>query len=165
MREDPHSYTDRSQGRTVDLVLDWVVDFEARTLRGSATLTLPARLAVGRHVLTVRYPGGPGWTAAATTSTVVVTKAATTTRVEAPSRVAAGAMARVTVRVTARGVTPTGAVRIYDRGRLVRNVRLRDGRATTRLEIRGDGRHRLVAKYAGTAWAAASQAATTVTAR
>ena len=42
MGNDPHSYTDLSQGRTTDLALDWTVDFEARTLRGAAKLTLDA---------------------------------------------------------------------------------------------------------------------------
>ncbi len=40
MGNDPHSYTDVSQGRTTDLALDWTVDFEARTLRGTACVTL-----------------------------------------------------------------------------------------------------------------------------
>ncbi|MBW2526609.1 MAG: M1 family peptidase, partial [Deltaproteobacteria bacterium] len=39
MREDPHSYTDLDQGRTTDFGLEWEVDFEARALRGTATLT------------------------------------------------------------------------------------------------------------------------------
>ncbi|MBW2456713.1 MAG: leukotriene A4 hydrolase C-terminal domain-containing protein [Deltaproteobacteria bacterium] len=42
MGNDPHSYTDVSQGRTTDLALDWTVDFAARTLRGTACLTLDA---------------------------------------------------------------------------------------------------------------------------
>jgi leukotriene-A4 hydrolase len=40
MRNDPHSYADLSQGRTAHLELDWVVDFGARRLRGTARLTL-----------------------------------------------------------------------------------------------------------------------------
>jgi leukotriene-A4 hydrolase len=42
MRRDPHSYTDVSQGRTTALAFDWIVDFERRTLRGSARLVLDA---------------------------------------------------------------------------------------------------------------------------
>jgi hypothetical protein len=69
---------------------------------------------------------------------------------------------KVTVRVRATGVTPVGRVRIYDRGHLVRTVGLAGGSATTRITITGPGRHRLVAKYSGTAWAAPSSRAKVV---
>ncbi|MBW2278916.1 MAG: M1 family peptidase, partial [Deltaproteobacteria bacterium] len=39
-RQDPHSYTDTDQGRISKLELDLDVDFEARKLRGAASLTL-----------------------------------------------------------------------------------------------------------------------------
>lgn len=42
MRHDPHSYADTSQGRTTDLAFDWLVDFDARAIRGTARLTLQA---------------------------------------------------------------------------------------------------------------------------
>ncbi len=40
MRNDPHSYADLTQGRTTDLVLNWIVDFEDRKLRGTACVVL-----------------------------------------------------------------------------------------------------------------------------
>ncbi|MEM6789920.1 MAG: leukotriene A4 hydrolase C-terminal domain-containing protein [Myxococcota bacterium] len=40
MRMDPHSYADDAQGRVARVDLEWTVDFDARRLRGTATLTL-----------------------------------------------------------------------------------------------------------------------------
>lgn len=93
-----------------------------------------------------------------------VAKAATSTRLRPNrKRVQAGTSVRLTVRVRAAGVTPTGRVRIYDRGRLVRTVRIEGGTGSTRIRLRGTGRHRLVARYAGTRWAATSKDTTVVT--
>ena len=96
------------------------------------------------------------------TATAAVRRAATTTRVHAPSSVRNGRVAVVTVRVTAPGVRPTGRVQVRDRGRLVRTVSLADGRAVVRLPLRGVGAHRLVVTYLGTTWATPSSATTTV---
>jgi leukotriene-A4 hydrolase len=42
VRIDPHSFADPSQGKTTHVAFDWSVDFDARVLRGSVTLTLDA---------------------------------------------------------------------------------------------------------------------------
>lgn len=43
MRNDPHSYADTTQGRTTDLAFDWLIDFDTRTIGGTARLTLAAK--------------------------------------------------------------------------------------------------------------------------
>jgi hypothetical protein len=97
-------------------------------------------------------------------STARVAKAATRTRLDpARSKVRNGGSVRLSVRVSATGVVPAGKVRIYDRGRLVATLWLDAGGASTRVRLRGTRRHRLVATYAGTSWAAPSSDRAVVT--
>jgi hypothetical protein len=135
-------------------------------IAGATATTYVVRPAdVGKR-LTVRVTatkaGHPDGTARAA-ATRPVAKAATTTRLTAAKKkVASGRKVKLTVRVAATGVTATGVVRIYDGRRLVKTVQLRDGVAKTRVKVAGKGRHRLVARYAGTSWAATSRGSTTV---
>lgn len=120
-----------------------------------------ARLSVRVSATRSGHAGG----VASSTVTAPVTPALTTTRVRSATRSRAGKPVKVVVRVLATGVTPTGTVVIRDRGKVVRRIRLDDGRATVRIRPAKPGRHRLVATYAGTPWATGSSAATVVTVR
>jgi hypothetical protein len=149
----------------VTLTVSWLADgLPIAAATGTTYVVRPAD--VGKR-LTVRVTatktGHPDGTAQAP-ATAPVAKAATTTRVDAARTVAAGTLVKLGLRVTATGVTPTGVVRVYDGRRLVKSQQLRDGVATVRVKVSGKGRHRLVAKYAGTSWAAPSSGSTTVTA-
>lgn len=98
---------------------------------------------------------------ATSAATAPVAKAPTTTRLKAaPGKVTQGRKVRLTVTVT--GVQPTGTVRITDNGKVLKTLTLRAGTATVQVALKKPGKHRLVATYAGTAWAAPSSAVTAV---
>ena len=118
---------------------------------GRAVLEVAStELGVGSHTLTVRYAGDATRAASQDTVTVVVAKAASTTRVGVTGSPSAK-KAVVTVRVKA-AVEAAGTVRVKVRtGKKVkaRTLTLRDGKA--RLVLRGlaPGKHRITATYAG----------------
>lgn len=88
----------------------------------------------------------------ATSAARPVARVAATARVRLGSaRVAAGRRARVSVTVSAAGLTPTGRATITRDGRAVATVVLRDGRATVRLPKAAVGRYRISVRYAGDA--------------
>ncbi|MBI1353450.1 MAG: aminopeptidase [Acidobacteria bacterium] len=60
-RHDLHSYSNADEIRTTHIALDWTVDFDTKTIGGSATLTLqpvgdaePSRLILDTRALTIR---------------------------------------------------------------------------------------------------------------
>ncbi|MFC5730592.1 MULTISPECIES: LamG-like jellyroll fold domain-containing protein [Nocardioides] len=123
---------------------------------------------VGRRLsvrVTATAPGRvPG--TATSVPTASVARAATATSLRAaPRKVKARDRVRVVVEVRATGVVPTGVVKIRLDGKVVRTVRLAGGVARTYLTVKDRGRHRIVASYGGTRWAAPSSAVTTVRAR
>lgn len=65
---------------------------------------------------------------------------------------------RVTAKVRVAPGGARGVVRLLDRGKVVRTVKLRDGRATVRLNLTA-GKHRLVAKYVAKGQRAGSRSA------
>lgn len=77
-----------------------------------------------------------------------VTRAVTRTVIRAPRRVVEAGRVRVRIRVRAVGLVPSGVVKVFDGKRRVARVRLTDGRASVRIRLR-PGKHRLVARYAG----------------
>lgn len=120
-----------------------------------------ARLSVRVSAAKAGHTGGT----ATSTDTAPVAKALTRLKVTAAKKARAGKPVKVTVRVAATGVTPAGTVVVKDRGKVVKRLVLADGRRTVTLRLKKTGKHRLVATYAGTAWATPSSAATTVTVR
>ncbi|MEI5676383.1 MULTISPECIES: beta-L-arabinofuranosidase domain-containing protein [unclassified Nocardioides] len=102
---------------------------------------------------------------AGSAATAPTARAATALRVSAARKVRPRKPLTVVVRVGATGVTPTGTVTVRDGGRVLRTVRLTGGRAVVKVRLTKTGKHRLVATYAGTAWATPSSSATTVTVR
>lgn len=87
--------------------------------------------------VTAEYDDATATATSAPTKRVV--KAASTVRATVkPGSVRAGNKVRVTVRVAAQGVTPTGKVKLRS-GKVTRTVRLSDGRASVSFRARGKG--------------------------
>ncbi|MFI6338540.1 Ig-like domain repeat protein [Streptomyces sp. NPDC050535] len=116
---------------------------------GKVSVPLSNHLKVGSHSLTVSYSGGSKLNASATTAKLTVGKATPTVTKTAPASVSHTARAKVAVKVTATGTTPTGKVRIYEGSRLIATATLSAGKATVTLPKLGKGSHTLHANYAG----------------
>ena len=102
---------------------------------GTATVKLPAKLAVGSHQLRVKFLGSSTVGTSSVRLPVVVSKADTrVTLVSSSWTVKAGAKPRVTVRIAgaAQGVAPTGTVRLVVGGSVL-SARLVNGRAAFEL--------------------------------
>ena len=103
---------------------------------GAGSVTLPSRsLDVGSHQLTLEYAGDAAHKASTGTATVRVVKARPGIEASVkPKKIVVGkTRARIVVRVTADGYTPTGKVRVIVAGKAYR-ARLVDGRAVVRLK-------------------------------
>ncbi|WP_102509259.1 ExeM/NucH family extracellular endonuclease [Sanguibacter massiliensis] len=113
---------------------------------GKVTVTLPKTLKVGTHRLTARYGG--------TSTTLAGMSKATTLRVVKAKPKVSVTVARdgrsLTVRVSAKGYTPTGKVSVrVDKGGS-KLVTLRKGSATVKLSKPRPGRHTYTVTYLGT---------------
>ncbi|GAA5141274.1 hypothetical protein GCM10023340_02710 [Nocardioides marinquilinus] len=130
---------------------------------GVAALSLPARLAAGRHLLTAAYSGSTTHRASTSPATAVV--------------VGGPAASRITGRVTRQGRTvvgavtvassqaPTGRVQVLDGSRVVRTLTLRAadrGRVAFRLTGLAPGSHRITVRYLGSPQSKAASKAWTV---
>lgn len=118
------------------------VDLEA----GSATLTLPASLALGEHALSATFTSTSAFAGAssATTSATAFEVAKT------PSRTAVKYGAgKATVQVKATGVTVNGTARIYQGSKRLATVTVKSGTVTVALPLQ-KGTHTLHAVFAGT---------------
>ncbi|MEX0428760.1 alkaline phosphatase family protein [Nocardioides sp. DS6] len=146
-------------GGTVTATIDHKPDGAPAVVDGKAVVTLPARLAVGRHTLQLTYSGSADAKGATASRSFTVTKAVTRTAVKA-GRVARGTVP-VAVTVTATGVTPTGKVTVKVNGRTAGAAVLRSGHATLVVGVRG-GSNRIVATYPGGANVAGSTSAAAV---
>ncbi len=119
----------RVGGRTVTATVD---------RRGRATLSLPARtLRPGTRRLAVRYAGTEQYAPSSATAVVRVKKARAEVVASAASRVEAGTVLTVKVRVKVDGVTPTGDVRVALRpgNAATETEALRNGVATVRIRV------------------------------
>jgi hypothetical protein len=134
---------------------------------GAVSVAIPAKtLAPGSHSLTVAYSGNDTVAAGETTATLAVTKARAT--VAKPS-VAPGQVivkktrARVTIKVSAAGVTPTGRVTVSGGGLSKQTVTLRNGRAVVKLPVfKSKGTKKLTITYAGDKLVAGDTATVTI---
>ncbi|MFT4008772.1 MAG: Ig-like domain repeat protein [Nocardioidaceae bacterium] len=121
---------------------------------GKATLTLPAKsLALGRHTLTLTYPGVTGrFNPSTGTVQVTVVKAVPKVAVKAPQRVKRGKTVTLTVTVKATGLKPTGKVTVKLAGK-TRTARLNaHSKATVKIGIAksmAPGRKSVTVAYAG----------------
>lgn len=133
---------------------------------GRATLTLPAKLRPGRHRVAAEYLPDAGLAGSSTPATTV-------TVAKAPVKIAAVAAkpaARPRVSVTgslprSTGLKATGKVTLRKGTKALGTAKVTNGRATVRVAALPRGKHRLTARYAGTALIAAGNVGVTVTVR
>ncbi|MET9911793.1 Ig-like domain repeat protein [Streptomyces sp. NPDC006476] len=118
---------------------------------GKVTVALSNHLKVATHSLTVTYGGAAKLNSSSATATLKVTKATASLASTAPATVSHTARAKVTVKVTATGTTPTGTVKIYEGSRLLGTGTLSGGKVTITLPKLARGKHSLHATYSGSA--------------
>ncbi|MGW2705073.1 Ig-like domain repeat protein [Streptomyces sp. NPDC001340] len=116
---------------------------------GKVTISLSNHLKVATHSLTVSYGGNGKLLGSSTTASLKITKAAPTVTTTAPASVSHTSHAKVTVKVSATGTTPTGTVRIYEGTTLRASGTLSGGQVTITLPLLSRGSHTLHAYYAG----------------
>ncbi|MFT4123969.1 MAG: Ig-like domain repeat protein [Microbacteriaceae bacterium] len=127
------------------------------TLSGGAASATLSGLAAGAYTLQAGYAGDTE-VSGSTTLTAFSVSPASASPAAASSRstltvskhtVKKGKKITATVKVTASGTTPTGRVRIYDGGTLLKTVTLAKGKASAKLKLSRVGTHRLRAVYVG----------------
>jgi hypothetical protein len=116
---------------------------------GKVTVSLPRHLKVATHTLNVSYPGTSKLYKSSTTVSLKIVKATPAVTTSAPTSVSHTAHAKVTVKVTATGTTPTGTVRIYQGTTVIASGTLSGGYVTITLPLLSRGYHTLHAYYAG----------------
>lgn len=95
-----------------------------------------------------------------------IAKATSKVRATAPGRpVRRGTMVKVTVRVSASGLTADGRVRVLDGGKQLRTVAVKNGRAVVKVRLSKSGKRNLQVRYLGSATIAASSTRVTVRVR
>jgi hypothetical protein len=134
---------------------------------GAATVAIPAKsLAPGSHALTVAYAGDGTVAAGTTTATLTVTKAKATIAkpAVAPKQVIVKrTRARVTIKIAATGVTPTGKVTVSGGGLAKQTVTLRGGRAVVKLPaFKSKGAKKLTVTYLGDTFVQGASAKATI---
>ncbi|MFD0112491.1 carboxypeptidase regulatory-like domain-containing protein [Streptomyces sp. NPDC058320] len=117
--------------------------------KGTATVTLPDTLGVGKHTLTVAYGGDSRLKASSATVELTVVKATATVTVNAPATVKHTTSAPVTVTVKAPGTVPGGKVTITENGQTVATGALKDGQVVLSLPKSAKGPHTFRAVYGG----------------
>ncbi|MCX4763648.1 Ig-like domain repeat protein [Streptomyces sp. NBC_01275] len=126
---------------------------------GKVTVSLSNHLKVATHSLTVSYGGSAQLNSSSTTVSLKVAKASPAVSTSAPTSVKHTARAKVTVKVTATGTTPTGTVRIYEGSRVIATGTLSGGKVTVTLPKLSKARHTLHASYAGSTTVSAKNGA------
>ena len=131
---------------------------------GAASVALPRNMKVGAHSLTVNYSGDDTFASDSTEATATIAKASSrTTGVGRPNPVHRTKTITGTVKVTAAGTTPTGAVKILSGGKLVGKGNLSSG--MVKIQITKDfpvGTRTFVVKYLGSDSVSASRDTFTV---
>ncbi|MFC9629947.1 Ig-like domain repeat protein [Streptomyces mirabilis] len=116
---------------------------------GKVTIGLSNHLKVATHTLTVTYGGSTKLNSSVTTAKLTITKAAASVSSTAPTSISHTGRAKVGVKVTATGTTPTGTVRVYEGSRVIATGTLSGGKVTITLPKLGRGKHTLHVFYAG----------------
>ena len=151
-------------------VTDGATPLASGTVSAGGSVTLPiggTQLAPGAHTLTIAYGGTAQAQASSTTRTVTVTATVTppavvssTTTLVAPKTAKRSKRIKVTATVKAAGVTPTGTVTIYDKGKVLKQVTLgAGGTVSVKLPKLKAGKHKLTAAYGGSATVSPSTSA------
>ncbi|MGW1806438.1 Ig-like domain repeat protein [Streptomyces sp. NPDC002078] len=118
---------------------------------GRATVALPNHLKVATHTLTVSYAGSGKLYTSHTTTSLKIVKATPSVSTSAPTSISHTAQAKVTVKVSATGTTPTGTVRVYEGSKVLATGTLSGGKVTITLPKLSRGTHTLHAFYTGSA--------------
>ncbi|MFF3659941.1 Ig-like domain repeat protein [Streptomyces olivochromogenes] len=116
---------------------------------GKVTIGLSNHLKVATHTLTVSYGGSTKLNTSVTTAKLTITKATPSVGSTAPASVSHTGRAKVGVKVTATGTTPTGTVRVYEGSRVIATGTLSGGRVTITLPKLGRGKHTMHVYYTG----------------
>ncbi|WP_262059396.1 Ig-like domain repeat protein [Streptomyces sp. STR69] len=116
---------------------------------GKVTVNVSNHLKVATHSLTVSYAGAAKLNTSSATVSLKITKATPAVSKTAPASIGHTARAKVTVKVTATGTTPTGTVRVYEGSRIIATGTLSGGKVTLTLPRLSRGTHTLHAYYAG----------------
>lgn len=116
---------------------------------GKVTIGLSNHLKVAAHTLSVSYGGSTKLNASATTAKLTITKATPSVGTTAPASVSHTGRAKVGVKVTATGTTPTGTVRVYEGSRVIATGTLSGGKVTITLPKLGRGKHTMHVYYTG----------------
>ncbi|MDT4921243.1 MAG: hypothetical protein QOI15_2145 [Pseudonocardiales bacterium] len=130
----------------------------ANLAAGKATLTVAGTaLAPGSRPVTLVYAGSAGVLGSQAATTLTIAKAvAKATNTLSSASVRKTEHAKVTVKVTAPGTTPTGKVSIFDGSKVIATGTLRSGSVTITLPTLAVGKHSIHAKYLGSALVAAA---------
>ncbi|MEI5674892.1 MULTISPECIES: M4 family metallopeptidase [unclassified Nocardioides] len=126
----------------------------ATLAQGKASIALPAKLAAGRHQLTVSYSGDAANAPARTSVTARVAKARSRTTASAtPKRTTVGKSVRIKAKVSvAGGVKPVGKVVVTLKGKRVVSGKVgSDGRVTLVVKRLRAGAHTFLVTYRGSA--------------
>lgn len=140
--------------------------YTANLVGGTATFTVGGtKLGVGSHALTVSYAGSTSLNASSSTpKSVLVGKAVGhVANGLSPKSIKHTKKAKLTVTVTATGVTPTGTVTIYDGTKVIGKVSLtaaKKGKFTFTLPKLKKGSHKIHAVYGGSSTVGSAKGAT-----
>ncbi|MBF4616326.1 Ig-like domain repeat protein [Curtobacterium sp. VKM Ac-1376] len=114
---------------------------------GTASMTLPSTLAIGKHSLTASFVNADSVYSGTDSKTA---KATTVTVSKAPSRTAIKySGGKATVQVKATGFTVNGTARIYQGSKRLATVTVKKGKVVSALPLK-KGTHKLHAVFAGT---------------
>ncbi|MEW1778166.1 Ig-like domain repeat protein [Streptomyces sp. NPDC086777] len=116
---------------------------------GKVSIGLSNHLKVATHSLSVSYAGSSSLNASSALVSLKITKATASVSTSHPTSVSHTAKAKVTVKVTASGTTPTGTVRIYQGSKVIATGTLSGGKVTVTLPKLSKGKHTLHAFYVG----------------
>ncbi|MFE2430951.1 Ig-like domain repeat protein [Streptomyces sp. NPDC059373] len=127
---------------------------------GKASVSLPKTLKVATHTLTVSYAGDANTKSSKATAKLTIVKATASVSSSAPKTIGHTKQAKVTVKVTATGTTPTGKVKIYEGTKVIATGTLSHGKVTITLPKLKKGTHKLHARYLGSTTVNAKSGAT-----
>ncbi|WP_405880139.1 Ig-like domain repeat protein [Streptomyces sp. NBC_01136] len=116
---------------------------------GKVTIGLSNHLKVATHTLSVSYGGSTKLNASSTTAKLTITKATASVSSTAPASISHTGHAKVAVKVTAAGTTPTGTVRVYEGSHVLATGTLSGGKVTITLPKLSRGKHTLHVFYVG----------------
>jgi streptogramin lyase len=132
----------------LDVTYSWRRD--GTPIAGASGAKYRLRAADARHLISVKVTatrdGDPA--GAATAAAVRIHSASTSIRIAIKTRTLdSGDAMPATFTVTAYGVTPTGTIKVFYRGRVTRTMKLHNGKASTVFHPTVRGRHLLTVKY------------------